>query len=133
MSRALSSVEKLARQRQAAAVARSHAHLIQLKVAVVCGCTIVGALGFAMHRAGFSAMPAPAVETPGIYQGPSTVRLGEIQVPHEGETCKHYRFDNATGVIGDETTVSCTPVNIRPSLPETSRTDALMKAFRFDR
>jgi hypothetical protein len=134
MNQALSTVEKLNRQRQAAAIARSHAHMLQLKVVVVCGCAIAGAFGYALYRAGpaNSATP-PAVEKNGIYQGPSSQRIGQIQMPHEGETCLHYRFDNRTGVVGDEATVSCTPVNIVPALTEVSRTDALMKAFRFNK
>lgn len=133
MNHALSSVEKLARQRQAAALARSHAHLIQLKIVVVCGCTIIGALGFAMHRASLSAAPAPLEKKAGIYEGPASMRLGDIQIPHEHQTCKHYRFDNVTGTIGNESTVTCEPVNIRPTASGPSRADALMKAFQFGR
>ena len=133
MNQALSSIEKLARQRQAAAIARSHAHMLQLKLVVVCGGAIAGAFGYALHRAGATGSAAPAVETPGVYQGPASQRIGQIQLPHEGDTCLHYRFDNKTGVVGDEAQVSCTQVNIVPTLSEASRTDALMKAFRFDR
>jgi hypothetical protein len=131
---ALSSAEKLARQREAAAIARSHAHMLQIKIVVVCGCAIVGALGFALHRgsAANSATP-PEEEKAGIYQGAPSVRIGQIQVPYDGDTCLNYRFDNKTGVVGDEATVSCTPVNIVPTLSEASRTDAVMKAFRFNK
>jgi hypothetical protein len=138
MNQALSSVEKLNRQRQAAAIARSHAHMLQLKVVVVCGCAIASAFGVALYRAGpaksgTSSTTVPAVETPGIHQGAASRRIGQIQVPHEGETCLHYRFDNKTGVVGDETEVECTPVNIVPALSEVSRTEAMMRAFRFNR
>jgi hypothetical protein len=134
MNEALSSVEKLTRQREAAAAARSHAHMLQLKVVVVCGCAIASAFGYAFYRTGpaNSATP-PAAEKPGIYQGPASLRIGQIQVPHDGDTCLHYRFDNKTGVIGDESTVSCQPINIVPTLNEVSRTDAMMRAFRFNK
>jgi hypothetical protein len=134
MNQALSSVEKLNRQRQAAAIARSHAHMLQIKVVVVCGCAIASAFGVALYRAGpAKSATAPEVEKPGIHQGAASRRIGQIQVPQEGETCLHYRFDNKTGVVGDESTVSCAPVNIVPALSEVSRTEAMMKAFRFNR
>jgi hypothetical protein len=130
----LSASEKLARQRQAAAMARSHAHMLQLKVVVVCGCAIASAFGVALYRAGpAKSATQPAVEKSKVYEGAATRRIGQIQVPHEGETCLHYRFDNKTGVVGDETEVECTPVNIVPALSEVSRTEAMMKAFRFNR
>jgi hypothetical protein len=134
MNQALSSIEKLARQRQAAAIARSHAHMLQLKVVVVCGCAIASAFGVALYRAGAanSASP-PAAETPGVYQGAPSRRIGQIQVPREGDICLHYRFDNKTGVVGDEQEISCAPVNIVPALSEVSRTQAMMRAFRFNR
>jgi hypothetical protein len=130
----LSAAEKLARQRQAAAIARSHAHLLQLKVVVVCGCAIVGAFGIALYRAApaKSGTP-PAVQKTGIYEGAATRRIGQIQVPHDGDTCLHYRFDNTTGVIGDEKEISCAPIDIVPPLTEVSRTQAMMKAFSFKR
>jgi hypothetical protein len=133
MYQALSTVEKLARQREAAAVARAHAHMLQLKVVVVCGCAIAGAFGYALYRTGpaNSATPVALEEKSGSYQGPASLRIGQIQVPHEGDTCLHYRFDNSSGVVGDESTTSCTAVNITPTLSEASRTDAVMKAFRF--
>jgi hypothetical protein len=134
MNQALSSVEKLNRQRQAAAIARSHAHMLQIKVVVVCGCVIASAFGVALYRAGpAKSATAPEVEKPAIHQGAASRRIGQIQVPQEGETCLHYRFDNKTGVVGDESTVSCAPVNIVPALSEVSRTEAMMKAFRFNR
>jgi hypothetical protein len=108
--------------------------MLQLKVVVVCGCAIASAFGVAFYRAGpAKSTAAPAVEKPAIYQGAASRRIGQIQVPHEGETCLHYRFDNKTGVVGDETEVECTPVNIVPALSEVSRTEAMMKAFRFNR
>ena len=108
--------------------------MLQLKVVVVCGCTIAGAFGYALYRSGppASATPPPAEKT-GIYQGPASMRIGQIQLPHDGDTCLHYRFDNKTGAVGDESTVSCTPINIVPSLSEVSRTDAMMRAFRFNK
>ena len=132
MSHVLSSIEKLERQREAAAIARSHAHMLQLKVIVVSGCAIAGVIGFALYRSGpaNSAAP-PAVEQSGVYQGPASQRIGAIQVPHQGDTCLNYRFDNKTGTVGDEKEASCTPINIVPTLPEASRTEALMKAFKF--
>lgn len=134
MNQALSSVEKLARQRQAAAAARANAHMLQLKVVVVCGCAIAGAFGYALYRAGPASSATPPVpEKTGVYEGPSSVRIGQIQLPHDGDTCLHYRFDNKTGVVGDERTVTCTPVNIAPSLTEMSRTEAMMRAFRFNK
>jgi hypothetical protein len=134
MNQALSSIEKLARQRQAAAIARSHAHMLQLKVVVVCGCAIASAFGIALYRAGpAKSATTPAVETPAVYQGAPSRRIGPIQLPHEGDTCLHYRFDNKTGVVGDEQEVECAPVNIVPALTEVSRTQAMMKAFRFNR
>jgi hypothetical protein len=132
MNQALSSVEKLARQRQAAAAARAHAHMLQLKVVVVCGCTIASAFGYALYRSGPANSATPPIpDQTGVYEGASTRRIGQIQVPHEGDTCLHYRFDNRTGVVGDESKVDCTPVNIAPTLSEASRTDAVMKAFKF--
>lgn len=134
MNQALSSVEKLARQRQAAAAARANAHMLQLKVVVVCGCAIAGAFGYALYRTGPANSATPPVpEKTGIYQGPASARIGQIQLPHDGDTCLQYRFDNRTGVVGDESTVTCTPINIAPNLAEASRTDALMKAFRFNK
>jgi hypothetical protein len=136
MNQTLSSVEKLNRQRQAAAIARSHAHMLQLKVVVVCGCAIASAFGVALYRSGpaKSASPnATTIEKPAIHQGAASRRIGQIQVPQEGETCLHYRFDNKTGVVGDEQEISCAPVNIVPALSEVSRTEAMMKAFRFNR
>ena len=132
MSHVLSSIEKLERQREAAAIARSHAHMLQLKVIVVSGCAIAGVIGFALYRSGpaNSAAP-PAVEQSGVYHGPASQRIGAIQVPHQGDTCLNYRFDNKTGTVGDEKEASCTPVNIVPTLSEASRTEALMKAFKF--
>jgi hypothetical protein len=132
---ALSAAEKLARQRQAAAIARSHAHMLQLKVVVVCGCAIASAFGVALYRTGpAKSAAAPAMENPAVYQGAPTRRIGQIQVPNDGgDTCVHYRFDNKTGVVGDERQVECTPVNIVPPLAEVSRTEAMMKAFRFNR
>lgn len=135
MNHALSSVEKLTRQRQAAAIARSHANMLQLKVVVVCGCAISSAFGFALYRAGpaaSSTTPLPP-EKAGIYQGAPTPRIGQIQIPQDGDTCLNYRFDNKTGVVGDERQVECTPINIVPQLSEISRTEALMKAFRFNK
>jgi hypothetical protein len=132
MNQALSSIEKLARQRQAAAIARSHAHMLQIKVVVVCGCAIAGAFGYALHRAGAASSATPAVETPGVYQGPASQRIGQIQLPNDGDSCLQYRFDNKTGVVGGESAVSCTPINIAPSLSDASRTEAVMKAFRFN-
>jgi hypothetical protein len=132
MYQALSSIEKLARQREAAAIARSHAHLLQLKVVVVCGCAIAGAFGYALYRAGPANSATPAPEKTGIYDGAASRRIGQIQLP-DGDNCLNYRFDNKTGVIGDEKEVSCTPVNIVPSLSDVSRTDAVMKAFRFNK
>jgi hypothetical protein len=134
MSHVLSSIEKLERQRQAAALARSNAHMLQLKVIVLSGCTIAGVIGFALYRSGAanSASPPPA-EQSGVYQGPASQRIGAIQVPHQGDTCLNYRFDNKTGTMGDEKEVSCTPISIVPSLSETSRTEALMKAFKFNK
>src|SRR6185503_13120807 len=98
MSHVLSSIEKLERQREAAAIARSHAHMLQLKVIVVSGCAIAGVIGFALYRSGpaNSAAP-PAVEQSGVYHGPASKRIGAIQVPHQGDTCLNYRFDNKTG------------------------------------
>lgn len=132
-SSGVSIAEKLARQRQAAAIARSHAHMLQLKVVVVCGCAIASAFGFALYRAGPAtgrAVTPPAVEKTGTYEGAATRRIGQIQVPSEGDTCLNYRFDNKTGVVGDEREVSCTPINIVPQISEISRTEAVMKAFR---
>jgi hypothetical protein len=130
----LSASEKLARQRQAAAIARAHAHMLQLKVVVVCGCAIASAFGIALYRAGPAKSTAPAAaEKAAIHEGAATRRIGQIQVPNDGETCLHYRFDNKTGVIGDETEISCAPVNIVPPLNGVSRTEAMMKAFRFNR
>jgi hypothetical protein len=133
MNQALSSVEKLARQREATAAARAHAHMVQVKVVVVCGCVIAGAFGYALYRAGPANSATPPEEKSGIYQGPSSVRIGQIQLPHDGDTCLQYRFDNKTGTVGDESTVSCTPINIVPSLSDVSRTDAMMRAFRFNK
>jgi hypothetical protein len=130
----LSAAEKLARQRQAAAIARSHAHLLQLKVMVVCGCAIASAFGVAIYRAGPAASSAVAPpEKSGVYQGAASRRIGQIQVPRDGNNCVNYRFDNKTGMVGDEREVSCTPINIVPQISEISRTDALMKAFRFSK
>lgn len=132
MTSGLSAAEKLARQRQAAAMARSHAHMLQLKVMVVCGCAIASGFGYALYRAGPAAnASAKVVEQPGVYQGRPSMRIGQIQVPQDDNTCVRYRFDNKTGTVGDERQVECTPVSIVPPLTEISRTDALMKAFRF--
>lgn len=133
MNQALSSIEKLARQRQAAAIARSHTHMLQIKVVVVCGCAIAGAFGYALYRAGPANSATPPPEKTGTYQGPASHRIGQIQLPQAGDNCLQYRFDNKTGVVGDESEVSCTPINIVPALAETSRTDAMMKAFRFNK
>jgi hypothetical protein len=134
MNQALSSVEKLARQRQAAAIARSHAHMLQLKVVVVCGCAIASAFGVALYRSGATKNTTqPPVEKSAVYDGAATRRIGQIQVPQEGDTCLYYRFDNRTGVVGDEQRVECAPINIVPRLSEVSRTDAVMKAFRFNK
>jgi hypothetical protein len=134
MNQAFSTTERLVRQRQAAAIARSHAHMLQLKVVVVCGCAIASAFGFALYRAGPAKNAAPtAAEKTAIYQGAATRRIGQIQVPSDGETCLHYRFDNKTGVVGDETEIECESVNIVPPLNGVSRTEAMMKAFRFNR
>jgi hypothetical protein len=132
---ALSNAEKLSRQRQAAAVARSHAHMLQLKAVVVCGCAFAAAIGVALYRAGpsSSAAPSQAQAQLATRQGPSTVRIGQIQVPHQGETCRHYRFDNATGVIGDESLVSCEPIKVRPPEAGATRAQAIMNAFRFNK
>jgi hypothetical protein len=134
---ALTSTEKLARQREAAAIARSHAHALQVKVVIACGCVMAGALGFAIHHASFGSggvTPQPVQAAPVVRQGPSTVRIGQVQVPDHGETCVHYRFDNVTGTLGDEKTVSCAPINVRPpEMPNYSRTQAIMNAFRFNR
>lgn len=132
MHSSLSAAEKLARQRQAAAIARSHAHLLQLKVMVVCGCTIASAFGIAIYRAGPAASSTVAPpEKSGIYEGAATRRIGQIQLPRDGDNCVNYHFDNKTGVVGDEKEVSCAPVNLVPQISELSRTEALMKAFRF--
>jgi len=129
---ALSTAEKLARQRQAAAVARSHAHMLQVKVVVVCGCAIAGAFGFALYRSSPASAPAqPPLQPHTTWQGPSTVRVGEIQLPHEGEQCRHFRFDNTTGVMGNETMVPCTSINVRPPEAGAVRAQAIMNAFRF--
>ena len=132
MSHVLSSIEKLERQRQAAAIARSHAHMLQLKVIVVSGCAIAGVIGFAIYRSGSiaSASPPP-VEQSDIYNGPASQRIGAIQLPHQGDTCLNYKFDNKTGTVGNEKEVSCTPINIVPPLSETVRNEAVMKAFKF--
>jgi hypothetical protein len=132
MSLVLSSIEKLERQRQAAAIARSHAHMLQLKVIVVSGCAITAAIGFALHRAGSAASASPPpVEQAGVYSGPASQRIGAIQLPHQGDTCLNYRFDNKTGTVGDEKEASCTPINIVPPLSESVRNEAVMKAFKF--
>src|SRR5690242_8564544 len=124
-SSTLSAAEKLARQRQAAAIARSHAHMLQLKVVVVCGCAIASAFGFAIYRAGAAKTVAqPAVEKSSVYDGAATHRIGQIQVPQDGATCLNYRFDNKTGVVGDEQQAECAPINIVPPLTEVSRTNA---------
>jgi len=133
MHQALSSVEKLARQREAAAIARSHAHMLQLKIVVVCGCAIAGAFGYALYRTSPANSATPVPEKTGIYEGAASYRIGQIQVPQDGDTCLHFRFDNKTGTVGDESTGSCAPVNIVPTLSDTSRSDALMKAFRFNK
>jgi hypothetical protein len=126
--------EKLAHQRQAAAIARSHAHMLQLKAVVICGCAFAAAIGFAIHRAGpASSSATPQPEQANVRQGPSTVRIGQIQLPHEGETCRHLRFDNATGALGDETLVSCAPIMVRPPETGITRTQAIMSAFRFNK
>lgn len=133
---AVSSTEKLSRQREAAAIARSHAHVLQVKIVVACGCVMAGVLGFAIHRASYGtggAAPQPVQVAPVVREGPSTVRIGQVQVPDHGETCVHYRFDNVTGTLGDEKTVSCAPVDVRPPTPNYSRTQAIMNAFRFNR
>jgi len=145
-SQVLSSVEKLNRQRQLAAVARSHAHLMQLKIVVVCSCALAGAIGFGIYRnspASSSsesspsfAMASPASTSPdqlSVRQGPSTVQIGQVQLPHEGETCRQFKFDNATGVLGDETLGSCSQISVRPPEGGAARVQAIMNAFRINK
>jgi hypothetical protein len=145
-SQVLSSVEKLNRQRQLAAVARSHAHLMQLKIVVVCSCALAGAIGFGIYRnspASSSsapsesfAMASPASPSPdqlSVRQGPSTVQIGQVQLPHEGETCRQFKFDNATGVLGDETLGSCSQISVRPPEGGAARVQAIMNAFRINK
>lgn len=145
-SQVLSSVEKLNRQRQAAAAVRSHAHLMQLKIVVVCSCALAGAIGFGIYRnspASSSSAPSEsfamatsASASPdklSVRQGPSTVQIGQVQLPHEGETCRQFKFDNATGVLGDETVGSCSQVSVRPPEGGAGRVQAIMNAFRVNK
>jgi hypothetical protein len=130
----VSGAEKLARQRQAAAIARSHAHMLQLKVVVVCGCAFAAAIGYGIHRSGVAETTAnPAVHQSTVRQGPSTVRIGQVQLPNDDDTCRQLRFDNVTGTLGDETTVSCTTIKVRPPEAGATRAQAIMSAFRFNK
>jgi hypothetical protein len=132
----ISSANRLSRQRQAAAAARAHANVFQLKVAIVCSCALAGGLGFAIHRASLgtaaeSMPPSVRIATGGGEA--AAARVGQIQLPYDGDTCRHIRFDNKSGVLTGESLVSCAPLEIRPTEPGVSRTEAIMSAFRFNK
>ena len=61
------------------------------------------------------------------------IALDDAPLPHQGDTCLNYRFDNKTGTVGDEKEASCAPINIVPPLSEATRNEAVMKAFRFNK
>jgi hypothetical protein len=133
----ISSASRLSRQRQAAAAARAHANVFQLKVAIVCSCVLAGGLGYAIHRASPGTAAAeimPASVHVATSSGEATAaRVGQIQVPYDGDTCRHLRFDNKSGALIAENLVSCAPLDIRPSEPGVSRTEAIMSAFRLSK
>jgi hypothetical protein len=133
----ISSASKLSRQRQAAAMARAHANVFQLKVAIVCSCVLAGGLGFAIHRASLGSAAAEVIPASvHIATGSTEVaaaRVGEIQLPYDGDTCRRLHFDNKSGALIAENLVSCAPLEIRPSEPGVSRTEAIMSAFRLSK
>jgi hypothetical protein len=129
---ALTSAEKLSRQRRLAAEAHARAQAFQIKVAVVFTCVVGCPLAFGLYQ-GVSASKSNAARTlPAIEASVpnSEVRIGAIQLPYRGELCRQFQFDNQTGAITAETTARCSAVEVAPSEVGNSRAQAIMSAFK---
>jgi len=130
--------ERLQAQRQAAAAARAHTNAFQIKIAVAVGCTLASILGYSLHRASgpVSSVDRMAMEVATTSTGNfAETRVGQIQVPYDGETCRRFHFNNINGAMTGESLASCTaPEAVQPAsatLP--TRAEAIMNAFRVSR
>src|SRR3954463_14533377 len=85
---ALTSAEKLIRQRRAAAAARAHAHAFQVKVALAVTCALAVPFGIGLYRGAVTSTEI-ARQQPAIEGAPnSDVRIGAIELPYRGELCR---------------------------------------------
>jgi len=137
-SEVASSVERLQVQRQAAAAARAHANALQIKVAVAVGCTLASVLGYSLHRssAAVSSVDRSPIVAAGIASDANLAeaRVGHVEVPYDGDTCRRFRIDNRSGAMTGESFAACGALEVaaQPATGPT-RAEAIMNAFRVAR
>lgn len=128
---ALTSAEKLSRQRRAAAQAHAQAQAFQVKVAVVFTCVVGCPLAFGIYQ---GASSHKASTPPNVIEAPADneVRMGAIQLPYRDEMCRQLQFDNRTGAITGEGMVRCSAIEmISDGGGSNPRANAIMNAFKF--
>jgi len=133
---AANGVQRLVVQRQAAAIARAHAHAVQIKVVVAFGCVLSGVLGYALHRTSMSVADLDRAPITAAALGPGKldVHIGQIQVPSEGDNCRRFHFDNRNGAVMGESVASCNAIEpVAQRTAEPTRAEAIMNAFRVPR
>ena len=130
--------ERLQAQRQAAAAARAHTNAFQIKIAVAVGCTLASVLGYSLHRASgsISSVDRAPLETVATTTGTfAETRVGQVQIPYDGETCRRFHFNNTNGAMTGESFATCGAVEEPVAQATTGRTraEAIMNAFRVAR
>jgi hypothetical protein len=128
---ALSAAERLSARRQVAAAARAQAQALQIKAVVAISCVLVGGLGLGVYsasqtkKANISQTKIAPLQSQGLDSG-----IGEITVPSGSKRCRKLHFDNRTGIVFGESTVSCGSFEAQVTPGGPSRAQAIMNAFR---
>ena len=133
---ALTSTEKLAQQRRAAAAVRAQAQAFQIKVSLAVGCALAVPLGIGIYQglgSGGAASSPPQAQVSFRAVPGRDVKAAAVQIPDHGDQCRHYSFDNRTGAISGESKAACPTIDIRPGLGAsgTPHAQAVINAFRF--
>jgi hypothetical protein len=130
--------ERLQAQRDAAAAARAHANAFQIKIAVAVGCTLASVLGYSLHRVSgaVSSVDRAPMELATTSTGSfAETRVGQVEIPYDGETCRRFHFNNTSGAMTGESFATCGAVEQPVAQPTTgpTRAEAIMNAFRVAR